>query len=360
MKIALINDTHAGARGDNPHINDFFFRFWDNIFFPALTQHRIDRIVHLGDVVDRRKFINFSIWHKWQHDFFNRLHLEFNLPMDMLVGNHDVYFRNTNDINALDELLAYYPNIRIFREAQDIQYDSLNVALVPWINTGNFERTMEYLKTTKAPIIFGHLEISGFEMDRGNVCLTGLTKAVFDRFDMVLSGHFHHRSSDGVIYYLGNQYEMTWADFEDPRGFHIFDTETRDLTFIQNPYKLFHKLVYDDSVQNFEFWKGQDFKVYANSYVKVVVVKKKNPYLFDTVMDTLYKVTPIDVTVVEDYTESSLESQQGLVNQAEDTITIIRKSVDAMKKNDHINPEKLKQLLQELYVEALNTETAIQ
>lgn len=359
MRIALINDTHAGARGDNPHMNEFFFRFWDNIFFPALAEHKIDRVVHLGDVVDRRKFINFSIWYKWQHDFFDRLE-SMKMPMDMLTGNHDVYYRNTNDVNALDELLGKYANIRIFREVTDMQYDSLTVALVPWINSGNYDKSLAYLQSTKAPVVFGHLEISGFEMDRGNICLGGLTKDLFDRFDMVLSGHFHHKSSDGVIYYLGNQYEITWADYNDPRGFHIFDTETRDLTFIENPYRMFHKFTYDDGVQNFEFWKKQDFSKYQNSYVKVVVSRKQNPYLFDTVMDTLYKATPLDVTIVEDYTENALDANQGIVNQAEDTITIIRKCVDNMKVPDNVDIDRLKGMLQELYIEALNTETASQ
>ena len=352
MKIAIINDTHAGARGDNPHINDYFFRFWDNVFFPALQQHRIDRIVHLGDVVDRRKFINFAIWHKWQHDFFDKL-TDMNMPIDMLTGNHDVYYRNTNKVNALDELLGRYPNIRIFQEAEDMEYDGLLVALVPWINSGNKDHTFEYLKATKAQVVFGHLEIAGFEMDKGNVCLEGYARDIFDRFDLVLSGHFHHKSSDGTIHYLGNQYEITWADHNDPRGFHIFDTDTRSLTFIENPYKLFYKLSYDDGFQNFEFWKTQDFSKFTNAYVKVVVGRKQNPYLFDTVMDMLYKATPLDVTIVEDYTENKLDAQHG-VNQAEDTITIIRKCVDSLTIPPGVEADKLKTMLQDLYNEALN------
>lgn len=351
MKIALINDTHAGARGDNPHINDFFFRFWDNIFFPALKEHNIDRIVHLGDVVDRRKFINFAIWHKWKTDFFDKLY-DMNMPIDMLCGNHDVYYRNTNRVNALDELLGMYPNIRIFQEAQDMEYDILKVALVPWINNGNAEATFQYLKNTNAQVVFGHLEIQGFEMDKGNVCLEGHPRDVFDRFDLVFSGHFHHKSSDGSIHYLGNQYPFTWADYDDPRGFHIFDTTTRKLTFIRNPYELFYKITYDDTQQNFEYWKGQDFSHLSNTYVKVVVIRKKNPYLFDTVMDKLYKTTPLDVTVVEDYTEKNLESAS-TVNQAEDTVTIIRKCVDAMSLPNGVHPDKLKAILHELYNEAI-------
>jgi len=360
MKLALINDTHAGARGDNAHINDFFFKFWDNIFFPALEHHKVDRVIHLGDVVDRRKFINFAIWNTWKTKFFDRLMLD-GMPIDLLTGNHDCYYRNTNEVNALDELIGMYPNVRIFRESQDMQYGSLLVALVPWINTGNFETSMQYLKSTTAPVILGHLEISGFEMDRGNVCHTGLNKANFDRFDMVLSGHFHHKSNDGVIFYLGNQYEITWADYNDPRGFHILDTETRELTFVENPYKLFHRIVYDDSVQTFELWKQHNFQRYQNAYVKVVVVRKQNPYLFDCVMDTLYKINPIDVTVVEDYTDAQGdEASNNVVNQAEDTVTIMRKCVDGMTLPSTISADKLKSILQELYVEAVNTETTIQ
>lgn len=357
MKIALVNDTHAGARGDNPHINDYFFKFWNGIFFPALKEYKIDRIVHLGDVVDRRKFINFAIWHKWQTEFFDRIDRDFNLPIDMLCGNHDVYYRNTNKVNALNELLGRYPNIRIFQEPEVVEYDRLPVALIPWINNGNKDQVFSFIEQCSAPIIFGHLEIAGFEMDKGNICQDGHPKEKFDKFDMVISGHFHHKSSDGTIYYLGNQYEITWADYGDNRGFHIFDTDTRSLTFIKNPHRLFHKIFYDDTTQTFEDWKAIDFTHYKNSYVKVVIQNKQNPYLFDTIMDTLYKSAPIDVSIVEDYTENKLTSDNP-VNQAEDTVTIMRKCVDAMNVPVGVDPDKLKSILQELYNEALNEMTA--
>lgn len=359
MKLGLITDTHAGARGDNVPVNDYFFQFWDNIFFPALVEHKVDRVVHLGDVVDRRKFINFAIWNKWKTDFFDRLTVDMNIPIDLLTGNHDCYYRNTNKVNALDELLHKHPNVRVFSEPQDMQYGSLLCALVPWINSGNYDAGMDYLANTKAPVILGHLEITGFEMDQGNVCLSGMNKSVFERFDMVLSGHFHHKSSDGGIHYLGNQYAITWADYNDPRGFHILDTETRELTFIGNPYQLFHKIFYDDSTQNFENWKRHDFQTYANTFVKVVVTHKHNPYLFDTVMDNLYKVKPIDVTIVEDYTESVMDATQDTVNQAETTIVTINRCVDGMTMPGGVAPDKLKGLLQELYMDAINSETAM-
>ena len=352
MKIALINDTHAGARGDSLLFNEFFFKFWENTFFPYLKEHDINHIIHLGDVVDRRKFINYVILNQWRKRFFDVLERD-GITMDVIVGNHDVTYKNTNEINAMDELFDRYANINVFTSAVDMEYDHLNVLLVPWINSSNYEHSMESLRNTKAEIVMGHFEIAGFEMDRGNIAHEGLDRKIFDRFDTVLSGHFHHKSTDGTITYLGNQYEITWADHGDTRGFHIFDTDKRDLTFVANPYKMFHKIIYDDTVQDFAFWNEYNFGQYANTFVKVVVVNKQNAYMFDTVIDNLHKGGVADVAVVEDFTDTIIDDGD-LVDQAEDTMTILSKYIDGLSTN--VDSTKLKGLMRELYVESLNVE----
>lgn len=355
MKIALINDTHAGARGDNPLFNEYFFKFWEGTFFPYLKENNITQICHLGDVVDRRKFINFVILNSWRKRFFDVIERE-GIKMDVIVGNHDVTYKNTNEINAMHELFDHYDNINVMIEPKDIVYDGLSVAMVPWINVSNYERSMEFLKNTKSEVVFGHFEISGFEMDRGNICQSGMDRKVFDRFDTVLSGHFHHKSTNGNICYLGNQYEITWADYNDPRGFHVFDTETRELTFIENPYKMFHRISYDDGVQDFEYWKNYDFAAMKDCYVKIVVVNKQNPYLFDKMLDDLYKSGVADIAIVEDFAELAIDIDDEIINQAEDTMTILNKYIDGLTLN--VESDKLKKIMRELYVESLNVEVS--
>jgi DNA repair exonuclease SbcCD nuclease subunit len=172
---------------------------------------------------------------------------------------------------------------------------------------------------------------------------------------MVITGHFHHKSDDGHIYYVGTPNEMTWADYNDPRGFHIFDLNTRELEFVQNPYRMFYKLNYDDGAQDFDFWKAYDFDSLKESYVKVIVINKQNPYLFDNVIDNLYKAGVADISIVEDFTDTSFDTDQEIIDQAEDTMTILSKYIDNLTLN--VNSDKLKTLMRELYVEALNTET---
>ena len=353
MKIALINDTHAGARGDNPLFNEYFFKFWENTFFPYLEEHNIKQIIHLGDVVDRRKFINFVTLNSWRKRFFDVLEQK-NISMDVIVGNHDVTYKNTNEINAMNELFDHYPNIDVLTEPNTFNYDGCKIAMVPWINSGNYEQSLEFLKNTEAQVCFGHFEIAGFEMDRGNICHTGMNKETFDKFDVVLSGHFHHKSTNGNITYLGNQYQITWADWGDDRGFHVFDTETRELTFVKNPYEMFHKITYDDNTRDFEFWNMIDFDQWKDCYVKIVVAHKQNPYLFDNVIDRLYKAGVADIAVVEDFTDSSVELDEEIINQAEDTMTILNKYIDGLTLN--VESVKLKNIMKELYIESLNVE----
>ena len=352
MKIAVVNDTHAGARSDSLAFNDYFFKFWDGVFFPYLKEHNIKHVIHLGDMVDRRKYINFVILNSWRKKFVERLR-DKKIKLDLIVGNHDVPWRNTNEVNAMTELFGKFENVRIFSDPCEIKYDDLDVLLLPWINSENREASVDLIKKTKAQIVLGHLEIAGFEMERGCVCHEGMARADFDKFDMVISGHFHHKSTDGTIFYLGTQYEITWGDFGSDKGFHVFDTDTRELTFVRNPHKMFHKIVYDDTEKDFDY-KKIDISGCSGAYVKIVILNKTNPYIFDRFLEKLYKESPLDITIAEDTNELLTPDEEDANIVAEDTLTILHKYAD--KINEEIDTDRLKKLLRELYVESMNIE----
>jgi predicted phosphodiesterase len=353
MKIVILGDTHFGMRGDSLEFHTHYKKFYDNIFFPFLEKNDIKAVYQLGDLFDRRKFINFNTLYLSRQYFFNKLK-NLNIDFHTLLGNHCVYYKNTLEVNSSQLLLNDYDNITVHDDPVTLDFEGVSIDIIPWICADNEEQISEFINNSKSQICFGHFEIAGFEMDRGNVCHEGLDKSSLKRYDVVLSGHFHHKSSDGQITYVGTPGEMTWADYNDVRGFHVFDTETRDLEFVENPYKIFHKINYDDTEQDFEFWKKYNFDQYKDSYVKIVVLNKQNPYLFDSVLDNLYKSSPADISVVEDFTEVALDDDEEILNQAEDTISLLNKYIDGMSLN--VNSEKLKTLMKELYVEALNAE----
>jgi DNA repair exonuclease SbcCD nuclease subunit len=353
MKIAVITDQHFGARNDSLHFLDFYEKFYNETFFPAIDTAGITTLLILGDTFDRRKYVNFYSLQRAKKMFFDKLHSR-NIQVHMLVGNHDTYYKNTNDVNSPKLVLEEYNNINIIKHPTTLQVGETSICMMPWICPENYDDSMETLKDTNATICMGHFEIEGFQMYRGAPSHEGLEPKMFDKFDVVFSGHYHHKSSRGNIHYLGNPYELTWQDYDDPRGFHLFDLKTHQLEFIQNPNKMFKKVIYDDKINDIKTITGMNLSHLKSSYVKVVVVNKTNPYLFDTLINRLYQINPIDITIAEDFTGQE-DSEEDDVDQAEDTTTILNKYVDNLTTD--LEKDKVKTLLRELYVEALNEES---
>jgi len=357
-KVAIITDQHFGARNDSTHFLDYYEKFYKDTFFPTIDNAGINTVLILGDTFDRRKYVNFYSLKRTKEMFFDEL-AKRNIKVHMLAGNHDTYFKNTNNVNSVDLLLKEYTNINVIDKPTTIWLNDgkYPICMMPWICSDNYDDSMFVLSNTNADICMGHFEIAGFAMNRGIPNFEGLDRDIFKHFDMVFSGHFHHRSNSDNIRYLGNPYELTWQDYNDPRGFHLFDLCTRNLEFIENPNVMFHRIIYDDKEQSITEITSKDLSKYTGTYVKVVVINKTNPYLFDKFMSNLYNVNPVDITIAEDIIDLTEGLDDDIVNQAEDTISIINKFVDGIKE-EHINNDKLKSVLKELYVEALNLEQA--
>jgi len=354
MKLCILGDTHFGMRGDSLEFHNYYRKFYENIFFPYLKENNITFIFQLGDLFDRRKFINFNSLYLCRKYFFDKCKEE-GITLHTLLGNHDVSYKNTLEVNSSTLLLKEYDNVTVWDKATTLDFDGIPIDIVPWICDDNEKEVLDFIENSKSQICFGHFEIDGFEMDRGNIAHGGIDRKLFSRYDLVLTGHFHHKSTDGNITYVGTPGEITWADFNDPRGFHIFDTHTRDLKFVQNTYKMFHKINYDDGETDFEHWKAVDYDQYKDSMVKVVVLNKQNPFLFDYVIDNLYKAGISDIGIVEDFSDTNSIEDQDIVDQAEDTMTILSKYIDGLELN--VESNKLKSIMKEVYIEALNTET---
>jgi DNA repair exonuclease SbcCD nuclease subunit len=360
MKVATITDQHFGSRNDSVNFLDFYEKFYKGTFFPTLEKEGIKTVLILGDTFDRRKYINFYSLKRTKEMFFDRLQ-ELGVEVYMLAGNHDTYFKNTNDVNSVDLLLKEYDNVTVIDTPQTLHLQfgdtTHDICMIPWICVDNYEQCMTEMKNTSATICMGHFEISGFAMYRGMPSHEGIDRSTFRKFDMTFSGHYHHKSQADDIYYLGNPYEMTWQDYNDDRGFHLFDLDTKDLEFIKNPNKMFHRIVYDDKVESIKEINEKDFSGYTGTYVKVVVINKTNPYLFDKFMNSLYNVNPIDISIAEDMSDLLDGTDDESVDEAEDTLTLLNKFVDGITE-ENLDNDKLKTLLKELYVEALNTEQA--
>lgn len=353
MKIAILNDTHAGARNSSEIFLNYFSRFYSEIFFPYCDKHGIKQILHLGDFYDHRKFINFKALHHNRKTFLEPMRAR-GMTMDIIPGNHDVVYKNTNDLCSLKELLGFFiKDVNIVMRPTVVQYDSCRIALLPWINPENYEESMKFVASCDAPILGAHLELAGFDVQPGMPALHGMSSKDFGRFEMVWSGHYHTKQTRDNIHYLGTQFEMTWSDCDDPKYFHVFDTETRQLTAVRNPLSLFARYSFDDTVHDPD---GIDVSTFKDHYVKIVVKAKKDPFKFDRFIDRIQKVGVHEIKIAETYDEFSGSNVGDIdVESVSDTGDLLNVYVDSVETD--LSKETIKSKLRELYVEAQNLET---
>lgn len=351
MKIAILNDTHCGIRNSSEVMMEYQERFYRDVFFPYLRENGITKILHLGDYYDNRKFINFKALEHNRQIFLEVLRKE-KIHMDIISGNHDVYYKNTNDLSALKELLGHYmEEVRIIEKPMVVNYDGLDVALVPWINSENEEETLRFLQGCKAPVCGAHLELSGFEMQAGIICDHGMNPDLFKRFETVLSGHYHTKSSSGNIHYLGSQMEFFWSDAHDPKYFHVFDTDTRELTPVQNTVTLFEKIYYDDTEKN---PMVTDVRHLDNKFVKVIVVNKSDPRLFESFIDRINSRKIHELKIAENFEEFVGTSVSDDAVSVESTEDLLYTYIDAV--DTPLNKDTIKNMVRELMVEAQTLE----
>jgi len=349
LKVAIITDQHFGARNDSLGFLDFYEKFYENTFFPTIDSAGIDTVLILGDTFDRRKYVNFYSLDRAKKMFFDKLE-ERGIRVHMLAGNHDTYYKNTNEVNSPELLLTEYSNIDVISKPETIVIDDTPICMMPWICPDNYQESLDHMTNTNAEICMGHFEIAGFAMHRGMESHDGLSKQTFDKFDIVFSGHYHHRSNDKHIHYLGNPYELTWQDYNDPRGFHLFDLDTRELTFFQNPYTMFARIEYDDKERDVINLDALDLK---DMYVKLVVVNKTDYYKFDKFIQTLYNKGCHEIKIVEDLSEFE-DGEVGEEINLEDTLSVLSNYIESVETD--VDKEQIKNYMRTLYTEAVNIE----
>ena len=346
MKIAILADTHFGARNDSQLFLDYFTNFFENTFFPECEKRGVKTIIHLGDLMDRRKFVNFNTLSQVREKFVEPL-VAGEYDFHCIVGNHDTYYKNTNEVNAMQNL-DICKDAKVYTQSTTVEFDGLPILFIPWICDDNEAESIRTIENTKATFAMGHLEVKGFEMHNGHFNDHGQEKSMFKRFEKVMSGHFHKKSDDGHIYYLGTQYEMTWSDYNCPKGFHVFDTDTREISRIENNNTIFKKIIYNDKETNYD---DLDITPFDKCFIKLYISNKTDSDMYERLMDRLYNHINLHaIDVIEDPTDIGASVREDILEQGEDTLTFLGNYID--QTDIKLDKQKLKAFAKELYMEA--------
>lgn len=357
MIVAILNDTHAGANGNSDYFNTYQEQFYNKVFFPYCKKHGIKKIWHAGDYYYNRTALNVKTLYANRKIFLEPMQA-LGMSMDIIPGNHDYYHKNDTKVCSLKETLGYFTStINIIQNPTIIEYDGSHVAWIPWINESNFIECNKFIENHrgKVDLLIAHLELDGFEFSRGIFCNNSkMTADIFNGYNLVISGHYHHKSHKNNIHYLGAQFEMTWEDCNDAKFFHTFDTKTKKLTAIKNPFTLYEKFFYfeDEIPIDITQFPITNFK---NKFVRIVVVDRTDTYKFNQFAEYLMTSGPLDVKIIEtaldkDSIENS-EIENEIINK--NTSHVISDYIKEIQLPSDIHSDRLILLMNKIHAEAL-------
>lgn len=338
--IALITDQHFQARKTSKPFHDYFLEFYNKIFFPYLEKNNIKTVIDLGDTFDNRNFLDPAAIDWAKRNYYDRLK-ELNIDHHVIVGNHTSKLKNTNKISSVDLILREYDNIKVYKEATEVVIEDLSILFIPWINKENESETINKIQTTKATVAMGHLELNGFSPYVGHVMVDGRNSDIFKKFNKVFSGHYHTRSDNGKIFYIGNPYELYFNDVDDERGFVNFNPETLDHHYVNNPFRMHYQLFYSsDSDHVF-------IDDLTNKIVKVIVKKIDNFKHFEDYIACLNSLQPLELKIIQ--TPSEFNDQEFDTADSEDTLSVLHRYVDEF--DNEFDNSTIKSILNNLYHE---------
>ena len=343
-KIAILGDTHLGKKGASNTLANYIDEFFD-YFFQYCNNEKIEHVIQLGDLIDSRKNINAKTVVQLNSYFNNFKHR--NIKLHQMIGNHDVFYKNTNNINWVSSFINSNnrENVTCYENPQTIQIDDCKLDIIPWINEENYKEVIGFVENSSSEYLFGHLELAGFEIMKGFIIENGMSPKIFKRYQKVFSGHYHVKSEKGNILYTGIPYDLDFSDAEDEKGFYVFDTEDLSYEFIPYTKKLFYKLKYSDgcSINN--------YNELENSFIKLYVYENSNDKKYDDFLNKLYKVNYSDLSIINSVSIDSTDIEIDDI-EIDDTKTLLVKYLQSNLEEDSYNEESIYGKIDELYQEA--------
>lgn len=326
MKFIILGDLHCGVKSGSPTYAKYFNKFFTEVLYPYMLDNGINTIFQLGDVFDSRTNLHYRAYHINKPVWFDMLE-EHDFKMHILLGNHDINMKESCAINSPSLLLREYiefGSVIVHDKPTTVTLDNTTIDIVPWICNENRSEITQFInRKDKADLLLGHLELAGFPMQKGMTPINhGDDMNMFTNYEAVFSGHYHTRSINENIHYVGTPYEITWADCDDMKGFHEFDTETRVIKFIRNPNVMHVKLYYNDGCDI-------DPSHYYHKNIKLYVQSKSDLMVYDNFIDSIRSIDTFDFTIIESDIGDYSSDQDDSIDIT-DTITIINNYINGL------------------------------
>ncbi len=267
-RIWFITDTHLGVRNNSNEWIDSIREYFFDWFFPLVRENYKsgDVLFHLGDFFDSRQSLNLKVLNLGI-EITEELSAIFKDGVYIIVGNHDIWGKTSNDVNSLKSL-KWIPGINIIEEPQTLKILDKSFLLMPWRK--DHEAESEFLEQAGPhDVLCCHADIRGLKFNKFTRVETGASVEEFDKFKKVYSGHIHYAQKSGNINMLGSPYEITRSDMDNSKGVTLLNVSDLKETYFPNDFSpKFKRFYFTDILESTQ----EDLEpLFANNFVDIMI-----------------------------------------------------------------------------------------
>ena len=286
-RIGIFSDLHIGVSSDSKMRLSETKKCLKWIVKNFKKEH-VDWVVFCGDLFNSRFSINVNTLNAGIEMIED---LAYNFEKVFLIeGNHDTYYKNSNQVNSVTFLQKVGKNDNIFvvdEKPMFVKVGTKTMGLYPW---GFTPSNIDEIEKYKIPDYgFGHFEMNGVEMT-GFQKSTGSKFSIHDMFklgNMLFSGHYHANKiykdvfTSKILYMVGSPLQLDWGDYGKDKKIVIMDSESGNMKEILNETNaMFRKVFYSD-LENDKLSKEDVEKLVKHNFVKFIIDVS---YKFDEIL----------------------------------------------------------------------------
>lgn len=357
MKVAIIGDLHFGARNNNYEVCKMMNTFFTKEFFPYLIENNIKNVVCLGDLLDKRQTIDFTISSYIKSIFFNFFEKN-QINLYLILGNHDLYFRQAMTINGPSQIVGGNKFIKIIDSPTKVIFGQKNFVMIPWICNENKEECLGFIRnnSSKKNLCLGHFELQGFKLHGNTYAEKGVIETTeLDDYEYVFSGHFHSPSESGNVMYVGTPYELTWNDYGDTKRFICYDTDTETITEIPCKTKMYKKIFLTE-----ETIKTTDMESLSKCHLKIIVPDTMDDKIVASFLNSVNNnASALSVQTIKPLPINEGEDVSSLKVEVEDPMKIMKDVLNNTIKNENVK-KKAMYFVDALYKTSIENNTDFQ
>lgn len=267
-RIWFITDTHLGVRNNSNEWIDYIREYFFDWFFPMVRENYKpgDVLFHLGDFFDSRQSLNLKVLNLGI-EIAEELSSIFKDGVYIIVGNHDIWGKTSNDVNSLKSL-KWIPGINIIEEPQTLKILDKSFLLMPWRK--DHEAESQFLEQAEShDVLCCHADIRGLKFNRFTSVETGSSIDEFEKFKRVYSGHIHYAQKAGNITMLGSPYELTRSDMGNQKGITLLNVSDLKETYFPNDFSpQFKRLYFNDILES---TPADLDHIFRNNFVDIMI-----------------------------------------------------------------------------------------